>query len=59
MLPQLTRAYTLAASDPAWAVVELAEVTRAFGGQPIFTTMDEFDRWMADGDAVLTLDPNW
>ncbi|WP_322763316.1 hypothetical protein [Frankia sp. Cr2] len=59
VLPQLTRAYTLAASDPARAVVELAEVTRAFGGQPIFTTMDEFDRWMADGDAVLTLDPNW
>ncbi|WP_239331804.1 hypothetical protein [Frankia sp. CiP3] len=60
VLPRLARVQaTLATADPAQALVELAEVTRAFGGQPIFTTMDEFDRWMADRDAVLSLDPNW
>lgn len=27
--------------------------------EPLFTTMQEFDAWMADEHAVLTLDGNW
>ncbi|WP_439681760.1 hypothetical protein [Embleya sp. MST-111070] len=49
----------LAGSDPGGALSALAELTGAVGGRPIFVTRTEFDRWMADEDTVLVLDPNW
>jgi hypothetical protein len=60
VLPELAHVHAILGSpDPAGAVGELATATRTHGSQPIFTTIDEFDRWMADHDAPLTLDPNW
>ena len=43
---------------PLAHVKRLTELTRTFGGQPLFCTVDEFDRWMADHDIVLVLNPN-
>lgn len=34
-------------------------MTRDFGGRPIYGTVEEFDRWMADENAGLSLNPNW
>ncbi|WEH34734.1 hypothetical protein PZB75_16075 [Streptomyces sp. AM 4-1-1] len=60
VLPQLSEVrQELAMSDPVGALSALAELTCAVGGQPVFVTQTEFDRWMADEDAVLNLDPNW
>ncbi|MER6364482.1 hypothetical protein [Kitasatospora sp. NPDC001527] len=60
ILPQLSDVdLELASGDPAGALTSLAELTRAVGGRPVFTTQAEFDLWMADEEAVLRLDPNW
>lgn len=60
ILPRLSRVQEeLATSDPAGALPALAELTGTVGGRPVFATQAEFDRWMADEDTVLRLDPNW
>ncbi|MGW2955727.1 hypothetical protein, partial [Streptomyces eurythermus] len=60
ILPRLSRVQEeLATSDPAGALPALAEPTGTVGGRPVFATQAEFDRWMADEDTVLRLDPNW
>ncbi|MCU1483163.1 MAG: hypothetical protein JWQ19_3949 [Subtercola sp.] len=60
VLPQLSGALTsLAAARTDDALGRLAEVTRQFAGHPVFCTMAEFDAWMRDPFATLTLDPNW
>ncbi|RKT07501.1 hypothetical protein BX286_5563 [Streptomyces sp. 3211.6] len=37
----------------------LAALTAAGTGAPVLLTPEEFDAWLADGDAPLVLDPNW
>ncbi|CAL9281276.1 hypothetical protein [Streptomyces sp. SudanB182_2057] len=60
ILPQLSAVQQeMATSDPAGALSALAGLTGTVGGRPVFTTQAEFDRWMADEDTVLRLDPNW
>jgi len=49
---------TIAACDWDGALAELSALTAAFGGQPLFCTLAEFDALMADEDLVLVLDPN-
>lgn len=44
-------------NDPVGALSAFAELTRAVGGQPIFVTQAEFDRWKADEEAVLGSTP--
>ncbi|MCI2238008.1 hypothetical protein MO973_38120 [Paenibacillus sp. TRM 82003] len=44
---------------PDEALKRLGEVARCFSGQPLFVTVDEFDAWMADPVASLTMNPNW
>ncbi|WP_274563562.1 hypothetical protein [Streptomyces spiramyceticus] len=60
VLPRIGRTQAaLAAGHLTSALTELADVTRAFGGQPIYGTVNDFDAWMTDRAATLTLDPNW
>ncbi|MFZ3499115.1 hypothetical protein ACODT5_38895 [Streptomyces sp. 5.8] len=60
VLPRFGRVQAALACDrPARAVAELAALTRQFGGQPVYGTQEEFDAWMLDESAPLTLDPNW
>jgi len=35
-----------------------ADIIATFGGEPLFTTMTEFDDWMKDRDSILVLDGN-
>ncbi|GGY42228.1 hypothetical protein [Streptomyces tanashiensis] len=49
----------LAGDRPDLALAELAELTRRFGGRPVYGTQQEFDAWMLDESATLVLDPNW
>jgi hypothetical protein len=49
----------VACAGPEEVFKRLAEVARCFNGQPLFVTVDEFDAWMADPSAPLTLNPNW
>ncbi|KEZ35975.1 hypothetical protein CEDDRAFT_02705 [Frankia sp. CeD] len=59
-LPDLAHVQTtLTTSDPSTAIIELATVTCHHANQPLFTTLDEFNQWMADTDAPLILNPNW
>ncbi|MGH9011594.1 MAG: hypothetical protein ACRDYF_17385, partial [Acidimicrobiia bacterium] len=59
VLPRLAAAEeALRSPEPDGAIVQLADLVRAFGGQPLFVSMDEFRRWMLDPSSVLTLDPN-
>ncbi|WP_432492586.1 hypothetical protein [Kineococcus auxinigenes] len=46
-------------AGPDEALKRLSEVTRCFSGRPLFVTVEEFDAWMADPLASLTMDPNW
>lgn len=46
-------------ADPQEGLKRLAEVARCFNGRPLFMTVEEFDAWMADPTASLTLNPNW
>ncbi|UOY03723.1 hypothetical protein [Blastococcus sp. PRF04-17] len=60
VLPQVAGALeSLAGAGTDDALHQLAAVTRQFAGQPVFCTMAEFDAWMRDPFATLTLDPNW
>jgi hypothetical protein len=49
------RALMLEADDEVLA--RFARIVSTFGGEPLFTTMGEFDAWMKD-DAVFVLDGN-
>jgi hypothetical protein len=54
LLPQLGRLErALTSNDPDAALSELAALTRKFEGQPIFSTVHEFEAWMANPDALL------
>ncbi|KPM50695.1 hypothetical protein ACG83_38565 [Frankia sp. R43] len=59
VLPDLAHVRTtLASVDPSAAISELAALTCHHASQPLFTTIDEFDLWMADINIPLVLDPN-
>ncbi|MEU6165988.1 hypothetical protein [Streptomyces tanashiensis] len=49
----------LAGDRPDLVLAELAELTRRFGGRPVYGTQQEFDAWMLDESATLVLDPHW
>ncbi|MFE6869556.1 hypothetical protein ACFVFS_23750 [Kitasatospora sp. NPDC057692] len=60
VMPQLASVEReLATGDPVGALTSLAGLTGEVGGRPVFTTQADFDRWMADDEAVLRLNPNW
>ncbi|WP_456598798.1 hypothetical protein [Blastococcus sp. SYSU DS0616] len=60
VLPQVAGALeSLAVAGTDDALRQLTAVTRQFAGKPVFGTMAEFDAWMRDPLATLTLDPNW
>jgi hypothetical protein len=48
----------LAGTDPAAALSDLAALTAAEAGRPVFMTPEEFDAWTTSEDAPLVLDPN-
>jgi len=50
---------TLSTAQPVQATLTLTKVTEIYSDQPIFTTVDEFELWMADRNITLTLNPNW
>jgi hypothetical protein len=59
VLPRLAAAEeALRSHAPDGALAQLADLIRAFGGQPLFVSIDEFRRWMLDPTSVLALDPN-
>jgi hypothetical protein len=49
----------LVEGHPDTALVELATMIGDFGGRPIYGTVEEFDLWMVDENAGLSLNPNW
>ncbi len=49
----------MACGHPDKALTDLATMICDFGGQPVWSTVDEFARWMADEEVSLTLNPNW
>ena len=57
----LTAGLTASLNPRSFRCVELAYYNEiiTINGHPLFSTIDEFDRWMADLDALLTLKPNW
>jgi hypothetical protein len=58
VMPQLDAARrALMLEDDDEVLVRFAEIVSTFGGQPLFTTMAEFDAWMKDDD-VFDLDGN-
>ncbi|MCK9893608.1 hypothetical protein [Frankia sp. AgB32] len=60
MLPRLAAlTTTLGSSQPGISVDGLTTLTTNFAAKPSMSTVDEFDQWMADRTATLTLDPNW
>ncbi|WP_137988408.1 hypothetical protein [Streptomyces vilmorinianum] len=60
VLPRFGRVQIALAGDrPAQALADLAELTRQFGGQPVYGTQEEFDTWMLNESTSLTLNPNW
>ena len=57
-MPQLdTARRALMLEDDDEVLVRFAEIASRFGGEPLFTTMAEFDAWMKDDD-VFVLDGN-
>lgn len=59
VMPQLDHARRQLLLDDDDAVLEqFARVVASFGSTPLFTTMVEFDLWMA-GNEPLVLDGNW
>lgn len=56
-LDEARRALVLGEDDHVLG--RFADIVAALGQEPLFTTMQEFDAWMADKHAVLTLDGNW
>jgi hypothetical protein len=56
--PLLDDALLAAVSGEDDVVRRLGELVQSFAGQPLFATVDEFDRWMSDSASTLTLDPN-
>ncbi|MER5201888.1 hypothetical protein [Streptomyces sp. NPDC002825] len=60
VLPALETARNhLTGPDPATALSALSTLTATESGRPVFLTPEEFDVWMSDEAAPLTLDPNW
>ncbi|MEV7005845.1 hypothetical protein [Streptosporangium sp. NPDC051022] len=49
---------TTAGGHPDRALAGLTTVICDFGGQPVWSTADEFARWMADEETELSLNPN-
>jgi hypothetical protein len=56
-LDEARRALVLDQDDQV--LVRFADTVAALGQEPLFTTMPEFDAWMADQSTVLSLDGNW
>ena len=57
VLPRLDRlSKTMASGGTNEILDDLAGITRAFGGKPLFVTMEEFEAFMANDDLTLTLD---
>jgi hypothetical protein len=54
LLEDALHAVALGSDD---AVKRLTELTTSFAGKPLFCTVEEFNRWMAEPGA-LVLDPN-
>lgn len=57
VLPRLDRlAVAVGSATPNEVLDDLAELTRLYGGTPLFTSMEDFDAFMADDDIPLRLD---
>ena len=60
VMPQLDEARrALLLEDEDEVLGRFSDIVATFGGEPLFTTVAEFDAWMADQDSVLVLDGNW
>lgn len=59
VMPQVDAArHALLLEDADDVVARFAGIVASFGGTPLFSTMAEFDTWMAR-DEALSLDGNW
>ena len=59
-MPQLDEARrALLLEDEDDVLGRFSDIVATFGGEPLSTTVAEFDAWMADQDSVLVLDGNW